>query len=67
MKLEFTEEQSREMYQILFEIHDALRDKSENRGGLNMISIVEIGWFLSIDGLFNKIHGDKIPALQNSS
>ena len=66
-KAHFTKDQINEMYRILFEIYDALRDKSANRGGLNRISVVEIGWLIGIEGLFNKIHGDKIPAIQDSS
>ncbi len=54
MKLEFTKEQSVEMYNILIEIRDALKDKSTNTDF--KLSVVEIGWFRGIDRFLNKIY-----------
>lgn len=60
MKLEFTGEQSREMFDILVEIHDALRDKSMNKGGIKKLSQYEIGWLIGIDELLKKINAPMI-------
>ena len=51
----FTPEQSWEMYRILVEIHSALEDKKNNKGGLNKIFQYEIGWLVGIDDFFNRI------------
>ena len=66
MEPDFNKEQIKEMYQIQFEIHDALRDKSMNTGGINRISVVEIGWLMGIEEILDKIHKEKIPELQDS-
>ncbi|PCH66650.1 MAG: hypothetical protein COC01_07600, partial [Bacteroidetes bacterium] len=58
----FTQQQAREMYQILLQIHDALKDKSMNKGGLNKISQYEIGWFIGIDELLSKVN-DRVSEL----
>ncbi len=57
----FTQKQAKEMYQILFEIHDALSDKSMNKGGILKLSQYEIGWLIGIEELL-----DKITAFQDS-
>jgi len=54
MEPDFTKEQAKQMYQILVEIHSALEDKKKNKGGLNKISLMEIGWFIGIEELFKK-------------
>ena len=43
------------MYSVLEEIHSALEDKKNNKGGLNKIFQYEIGWFIGIDELLKKI------------
>ena len=53
----FTEQESQEMYDILAEIHDALTDKSNNKGGILKLSQYEIGWLMGINDLLKKIHG----------
>ena len=55
MELKFAKEQSREMYDILVEIHSALSDKSMNKGGILKLSQYEIGWLLGIDEFLTKI------------
>ena len=52
----FTQLQSLEMYSVLVEIHSALEDKNNNKGGLNKIFQYEIGWFVGISELLNKIN-----------
>lgn len=49
----FTQKEAREMFDILVEIHDALKDKRTNKDF--KLSVVERGWFLSIDEFLNKI------------
>jgi len=51
----FTEKDIEEMYQILIEIHDGLRDKCINEGGMLKLSPYEIGWLVGIDDFFKKI------------
>jgi len=53
---QFTQQQSQEMYRVLVEIHSALEDKKNNKGGLNKIFQYEIGWFIGIDKLLKKIN-----------
>ncbi len=53
----FTQLQSLEMYSVLAEIHKALEDKKNNKGGLNKIFQYEIGWFVGIGELLDKING----------
>ena len=52
----FTQLQSLEMYSVLVEIHSALEDKKKNKGGLNKIFQYEIGWFVGIGELLDKIN-----------
>ena len=54
---QFTQQQSREMYDILVEIHEALSDKRDNKGGILKLGQYEIGWLLGIDDLLKKIKG----------
>ncbi len=54
MKLRFTGEQSHEMFDILVEIHDALKDKSMNKGGIKKLSQYEIGWLIGIEEFLKK-------------
>ena len=60
MEINFTKEQSREMYNILVEIHDALKDKSTNKGGIKKLSQYEIGWLIGIEEFLNKINAPMI-------
>ncbi len=53
---QFTQQQSQEMYDILVEIHEALTDKSENKGGILKLGQYEIGWLMGIDDLLKKIN-----------
>jgi len=62
----FTQKQVKEMYQILFEIHDALKDKSMNKGSIMKLSQYEIGWLIGIEELLDKINENNIPVLQDS-
>ncbi len=50
----FSQKEARGMYDILVQIHSALRDKSTNTDF--KLSIVEIGWFRGIDELLKKIN-----------
>jgi len=52
----FTQLESLEMYDILVEIHEALMDKSENKGGIVKLSQYEIGWLMGIDELLKRIN-----------
>jgi len=52
---QFTQQQSREMYAALEEIHEALMDKRETKGGMLELSPYEIGWLVGIDGLLKRI------------
>ena len=45
------------MYDILVEIHEALSDKRDNKGGILKLGQYEIGWLLGIDDLLKKIKG----------
>ena len=54
----FTQQESQEMYDILVEIHDALTDKSQNKGGILKLGQYEIGWLMAIDELLKKINGE---------
>lgn len=58
MEQEFTNEQVREMYAILVEIHSTLRDKSGNTM-LRNLNVYEIGWVKGIQELFDKIKSEK--------
>ncbi len=60
-----TQEQVNEMYQILMEIHDGLKDKNTNTGS-NKIAIYEKVWMSGIEEILDKINEEKIPALQDS-
>ena len=53
---QFTQQQYQEMYDILVEIHEALTDKSENKGGIVKLGQYEIGWLMGIDELLKKIN-----------
>ena len=60
----FTQLQSLEMYSVLVEIHEALKDKSENKGGILKLGQYEIGWLVGIGELLNKInHQVNEPAI----
>jgi len=56
----FTQLQSMEMYSVLVEIHSALENKKNNKGGLNKIFQYEIGWFVGIGDLLDKINDPAI-------
>lgn len=52
----FTQDQSNEMYEIVLEIRDALKDKKENdTKGKLALSTYEIGWFYGIDNFLKKL------------
>ena len=50
----FTQKEAREMFDILAEIHSALKDKKTNTGK-GKISVIELIWFRCIDELINKM------------
>ncbi|PCH92854.1 MAG: hypothetical protein COB85_07730 [Bacteroidetes bacterium] len=56
MEPDFSKEQAKEMYKILVEIHSALEDKKNNKGGLNKIFQYEIGWLVGIGELLKRIN-----------
>jgi len=60
-----TQEQVKEMYHILMEIYDGLKDKNTNIGP-NKIALYEKVWMYGIEELLDKINENDIPALQDS-
>lgn len=48
----FSQKEARDMFDILTEIHSALKDKSINTGK-HKISVVELVWFRYMDNLFS--------------
>ena len=50
----FTQKEAKGMFDILAQIHSALKDKKRNTGK-GKISVVEMGWFLGIDELINQM------------
>lgn len=50
----FTQKEAREMFDILAEIHSALKDKKTNTGR-HKIGVIELMWFRCIDELINQM------------
>ncbi len=50
----FTQKEAKGMFDIIAEIHSALKDKRTNTGK-GKIRVVEMGWFLGIDELINQM------------
>ena len=63
----FTQLQSLEMYSVLEEIHSALEVKKDNKGGLNKIFQYEIGWFVGIGELLDKIKNQASDPVINTA
>ena len=49
MEPEFTNEQAKEMYQILVEIHDGLKTLKNSQGRKGKLNIYETVWFAGLD------------------
>lgn len=50
----FTQKEAREMFEILAQIHSALKDKKTNTGRYK-IGAIELMWFRCIDELINQM------------
>ena len=51
----FTQQEAREMYDALVEIHDTLTDKHDNSGGILKLGQYEMGWLIGIGEILKKI------------
>ena len=60
MKPDFTKEQAKEMYRLLVQIHEALKDKSTATTKGMKLNVLERGWLLGIDKVFEKTEKHKI-------
>ena len=50
----FSQKEAREMFDILAQIHSALKDKKTNTGR-HKIGVIELMWFRCIDELINQM------------